>query len=234
MSEEHYGNESTAASGYGEEQHLREGPVDDGDQPAANDLHDLFSHADTREIFYAALTLSREGLSRAELETALANHPALASTVLSPASCIDILIGKSALEQTVRQADGSEISTEDFVAQIESGATTKANGTLVVRSSNQAMDAVGEMSVSNRLTAMFGDIDPEMAGLYREALSFCASPRTLKQIESLISSLGYSTSPTRDRETVYASTVMNTLAQTGAVCWDGGWVLTREGVDALN
>lgn len=205
----------------------------ESNQAADDELKGLFDRADTRELFYAALRFCREHRTRDELEAMMESHPTFSSTVLTASSCTDILVKHGALAQSVRIPDGSLVSTEDFVAMIDRDETTKADGALTVVATAAALEAAEGLSVGNRLAGLLKEATPEREAIYLAVLRFCAVPRTLDQIKSLLEDSGLSTTPTKDRETVYPSAIANALARAGALCWQNGWTLTQEGAAAI-
>lgn len=205
------------------------------DAKATSDaMEKLFRNEDTRELFYATVLFCCTSRTRAEVEDRIAAHPAFSKTILTPSACVDILMKKGALAASMRLADGSEVSLDEFIALIEGEQLSKADGEMTLLATTVALETVAAMSVSNRLSALLKESDSDRKQIYREVLQFCSEPRTLSQIEAILKEMGYFTSPTKDTETVYPSNIASALARTGALQWQNGWVLTEEGAEAIN
>lgn len=194
----------------------------------------VMRHPLNREILYKALAFCETERSLPEAENYIAALPQFKEATQNQYFLLMALVHAYGLEYIERDVEGNRVYpdrkvglTEDEIDDLVAGIsfeTTEIGRYFVEYNKPQA-----------RLIDLL-NLVPERSDTYIELLRFVEeSPRTYGQIESLLAGRpALETIIDGHRETMQPSVFVDKLERAGALIWNNGWTLTKEGKDYLS
>lgn len=191
----------------------------------------LYRRGSFTEIMYKALDFCRTRRSYASVEDEIASYPEFKYVDQSQASIIEILVHEGGLAKTELDANGEEVTS-----QRKSGLSNDELDELVwsyaLETTDEGKVAIGGLSPKDRMAALFVK-EPDRAPAYEEILRACETPKSFKELESLMSgSKAIEAAMSRNRLSslpVFPSALIAELEAAGGLVWNDAWVLTSAG-----
>lgn len=188
-------------------------------------------------VMRKVLVLCEEPRALEELDAEIGAYPEMRSSAFAPRTVLSWLVDVGAIEELVpgckpageetssgeepgEEVQGFEGDAEDALFSSNDSnrgpicfATTEAG--LIVANSHRPSGAIEELVMEG---------EPRYGDAYLLVLNACSKPQSKKQLEELLNG-----NPAMENPKLYASFFIDKLERAGAVVWDGGWCLTKEG-----
>ena len=101
------------------------------------------------------------------------------------------------------------------------------------RTTDNGRALAAEFAPARRLTELF-EAEPARKEVYLELLGFLRTKRSYPEVEYHLRSRNVQTFTTEDGTPLQPSLFIDKLGETGAVAFDGGWMITPEGKETLD
>ena len=209
---------------------FREDPV-----AAISDV--VCAHPRHRELYYQCLAYCQEERTLDEAEDYLESLPEYKGALQNSTTLTNVLLKCGGLEYREYDADG-RILDEDYLEELAAqDATDDDIYELVARrtlTTTEAGKAVVDIMGPQKRIARVVSIVPERESIFQQVLNFCSEPRSLDDINNLISN-----DPLLDPSERTAnirlrpSYFIDKLHEAGALVWEGVWCTTDAGREWL-
>ena len=193
----------------------------------------VIKHPLNREVMYLTLAACNEERLERDLEEEMATFPQFASCTQNQYRLIATLVKARGLRRIERNQDGDEIFPEE-----KEGLTEDQIDDLVYsisyESTDLGKDFVRLHNPKARLIELLG-LKPERSQTYVDVLEFVAQqPRSYDEIKELLRDSPALEVLINDHYVVMQPSVfVDKLERNGALVWNNGWALTKEGEEFL-
>lgn len=191
----------------------------------------VHNHPTLREIFRKILVYCETERTFSDLEERIATYPEFKHAGQTQFNLIDQLLFSYGLDMLEYGEEGEPITPE-----MKEGLTEDEADDLVwsygIITTDVGSTLAKEMEPERRITDILKEV-PLRHDAYIELLDFCGSePRTYKEIYDLFHGrdvLRFSLNKTLPNMPIEPSVLVDKMERAGALVWDDGWKLTREG-----
>lgn len=190
-------------------------------------------HPLNREILFKTLAFCTAEQSLQSIESTIESFPEYEQCSQNPYQLALTLVKAGGLETIERDADGAVITDEYKEGLLEDEIDDLVQS-LNFKTTETGMAYVERNQPRARLAELL-DFDPKRSETYIELLSFIdAEPRTYGEIyEFLAGKPALETIVAGVRETMQPSVFVDKLERAGALVWNEGWNLSRDGKSYL-
>lgn len=191
----------------------------------------VFNRPPLREMFRRMLIFCQEQKSFNELEDEIATYPEFKHCGLTQFSLIDQLLFSYGLEMLEFDEEGNQVTPD-----MKEGLTEDEADDLVWSYAMLTTDVgnalIKEMEPSRRISDLLEEV-PLRRDAYVELLQFCnEGSRTYREIYDLFHGrdvLKFTINKVTPNMPIEPSVLVSRMESAGALVWDDGWKLTREG-----
>lgn len=190
-------------------------------------------HPLSREIMYHILGFCQEERLLRTIEDEVATWPAFAQCTQNQFHMITTLTKNYGLELIERDAQGNAVTPEQKQDLTEDEIDDLVC-TLNYKTTALGTDFYNRHAPRARILELM-EARPERAATYREVLEFIGeTPRTYNEVCMLLEGRDVLQTVIRgNAETMQPSVFVDKLERSGAVVWNKGWTLTKEGKEYL-
>ena len=185
-----------------------------------------------REVYVRILEYCKERRTLSEAEDAVTAMPEFAQLAQSPYRLIRCLADEGGLQWLDLDEDGmpldaalrEELSEDEYDDMIAAYA---------VETTAAGAEASEIMSPANRLDDLLNRAS-DRTGALLDVLDFCATPRSLRDIEGLLEDHGaLDTLRASNGQPLKASYFVDVLERSGGLVWNNAWQTTSSGLEFL-
>jgi hypothetical protein len=188
-----------------------------------------------REILRKTLVFCIERKQLHAVEEEIQTYPEYEAAAQNPYRLIRFLTENYGLDMLEMDEEGEVVTPERKV-----GLTEDEIDDLIVEFQLETTDVGKEVArqlePKSRIASLLREF-PVRLNSYRNVMSFCKEPKTMKEINALFENVdlkALGTMHSDDTIAIQPSVFVDKLEKAGAMYWDGKWKLTVEGLAFLN
>lgn len=182
-----------------------------------------------REIYLQLLAFCAKRYSLEEAESFVTGLPEFPNAAQPPYRLIRTMVDAGGLAWVELTEEGHVVLPDDKVGLSEDEVDDLVTS-FAVETTPVGEQAKDDLSPQRRMKKLFDEV-PSRLETYRNVMEFCRRPRTYQEVHDLLSSAP----PVAglDGKPLQPSFFLDMLERAGGLRWDGGWHVTREGVELL-
>ncbi|MBQ9069051.1 MAG: hypothetical protein IJ131_08335 [Eggerthellaceae bacterium] len=181
-----------------------------------------------REILFKVLEYCKEERVLRSIEQEITTYPEWPRATQNQYSLVTSLVKAGGLDYIERDIDGNLVTDQDKEGLTEDEAEDLVE-TFNYKTTDAGVAFLEAYDPAERLAVEFGRT-PERIPVYREVLDYVSQgTRTIDDINALLEGREMGTYVNGRYETIKPSVFVDKLEHAGALVWDKGWVITKEG-----